>query len=304
VPSKWILLCFLLVAALTTACSGNNANADTQIVPTAESNTPSVSSDDLPLNNDGIAIVAKINGDEITLPEFQRALARRQLESEAADPRALASDVLDTIIEQTLIEQAAESLDISVSETEVDAAVSDLRQTAGSDEAWQEWLTANLYTEDEVRSDQRNGLITQQVVSAVTHNISDKVKVVHARHILVPTEAQATDLLARIQSGADFAELAQQYSTDVTSKDSGGDLGWFTEYDLLEPVLAQVAFSLLPGQVAGPVATRLGYHVIQALEFSEQPVTPEQRAVLTQKQFENWLQSLLDSATIERFGGF
>jgi parvulin-like peptidyl-prolyl isomerase len=294
----------LLVAVCTAACSGSNANADIPTVPTTSANVQSVSSEGLPLNSAGIAIVAKINGREITLPEFQRALARRQLQIEAADPQALASDVLDTMIEQTLIEQAAESLNISVSEADVDVAVNDLRQTAGSDEAWQQWLTANLYTEAEIRSDQRNGLITQQVVSAVTQNISDNVKVVHARHILVPTEAQAADLLARIQAGADFADLAQQYSTDVTSKDTGGDLGWFTEYDLLEPVLAQVAFSLLPGQVAGPVATRLGYHVIQALEFSEQPVTAEQRAVLTQKQFENWLQSLLDSATIERFGEF
>ena len=67
--------------------------------------------------------------------------------------------------------------------------------------------------------------------------------------------------------------------------------------------LAQTAFSLQVGQIAGPVATELGYHVIQVMEIADRPVEPERRVYIAQTRFDNWLQPLYAKAVIERYGG-
>jgi peptidyl-prolyl cis-trans isomerase C len=85
---------------------------------------------------------------------------------------------------------------------------------------------------------------------------------VHARVILVPTEAEAQDIIAKLAAGADFAALARQSSTDRTSP-SGGDLG-FVQRDELDPEVGAVLFALRPGEVtAYPVRTAAGWFVLK-----------------------------------------
>lgn len=299
--SRFLIVIVLLCAS---ACSGDTS-AQTQggIIATAASQGPRLSFETLPVNAANEKVVARVNGAEITFIAFERALARKQQEFEAADEFALAADTLDTLIEQLLIEQAALSLGVTISEADLMAQLDSLKADAGSPEEWENWLAQNLYNEQEVRALLRNGMITEQVINLVTQKTTGTVRQVHARHILVLTEEDAKMTLTRLQNGEDFAALAKTLSRDVTSFEQGGDLGWFGQGELLEEVLSEVAFALLPGQIAGPVATRLGYHVIQTLEFREQPITLEQQANLRQKQFENWLQALRDSASIERYGG-
>ena len=83
-----------------------------------------------------------------------------------------------------------------------------------------------------------------------------------ARHILVATEAEATDLKTKIEGGADFADLAREHSKCPSGK-SGGDLGTFSKGDMV-PEFDQVVFSELPiGQVSEPVRTQFGYHLLE-----------------------------------------
>ncbi len=90
-------------------------------------------------------------------------------------------------------------------------------------------------------------------------------KEVHARHILVPTEAEAKSIIAKLKAGADFATLAKQESKDTGSQASGGDLGWFKQGDMV-PAFSAAAFGLKPGEVSPtPVHTEFGWHVIQVL---------------------------------------
>jgi peptidyl-prolyl cis-trans isomerase C len=84
---------------------------------------------------------------------------------------------------------------------------------------------------------------------------------VHARHILVRTEAEARSVIAELDRGADFATLAQKYSTDPGGA-SGGDLGYFGRDDMV-PAFAAAAFALPVGQYTRtPVKTPFGWHVI------------------------------------------
>ena len=83
-----------------------------------------------------------------------------------------------------------------------------------------------------------------------------------ARHILVPTEAQARQLKQEIDGGADFADVARRHSQCPSSR-GGGDLGAFSPGDMV-PEFDQVVFGDLPvGSVSEPVKTEFGYHLIQ-----------------------------------------
>ncbi len=87
-----------------------------------------------------------------------------------------------------------------------------------------------------------------------------------ARHILVDTEEQCNDLKQQIENGADFAEIAQQYSNCPSGK-SGGDLGQFGP-GMMVPEFDKVVFSADVGSVEGPVKTQFGYHLVEVTSRS------------------------------------
>ena len=84
---------------------------------------------------------------------------------------------------------------------------------------------------------------------------------VRASHILVQTEEEAKDLLAKIKEGADFGELAKEHSL-CPSKRDGGDLSFFGRGMMVKP-FEDAAFDLEVGQVSEPVETQFGWHLIK-----------------------------------------
>lgn len=104
---------------------------------------------------------------------------------------------------------------------------------------------------------------------------------VHARHILIKTEtrtleaAQAIleDAKRKVAAGQDFAALARQLSEDAGSKDQGGDLGYFPK-GRMAPEFERPAFSTPAGQLAGPVVSSFGVHLIQVLDHQPEGVPP------------------------------
>jgi peptidyl-prolyl cis-trans isomerase C len=88
-----------------------------------------------------------------------------------------------------------------------------------------------------------------------------------ARHILVDSEELCEELKQKTESGADFAQLAAEYST-CPSGSSGGDLGEFGPGQMV-PEFDQVVFNESVGDVHGPVATQFGYHLIEITDRSE-----------------------------------
>lgn len=92
---------------------------------------------------------------------------------------------------------------------------------------------------------------------------------VKASHILVDTEKEAKDILAKIHAGEDFAELAKKYSKDPGSGSQGGDLGYFPK-GMMVPEFEEVAFSLKNGEVSEPVKTTFGYHIIKVMDKKDE----------------------------------
>nr|WP_193407082.1 peptidylprolyl isomerase [Methyloceanibacter methanicus] len=98
--------------------------------------------------------------------------------------------------------------------------------------------------------------------SASTSGVKPKAQGgrIHARHILVKTEAEARDLIAKLKAGADFADLAKKNSIGPSAP-QGGDLGYF-ERGQMVPAFEDAAFALKPGEISEPVKTQFGWHVI------------------------------------------
>ncbi len=93
---------------------------------------------------------------------------------------------------------------------------------------------------------------------------------IRARHILLEGEEDAKSVIAELEAGADFAELAKQKSTGPSGA-NGGDLGYFTPAKMV-PAFAQAAFALEPGAITtAPVKTQFGWHVIKVEDRRETP---------------------------------
>lgn len=73
---------------------------------------------------------------------------------------------------------------------------------------------------------------------------------------------QANAILKQLREGEDFAKLARQYSTEPSTRDKGGDLGWFGRGRMV-PEFENAAYSLQPGQISAVVQTQFGYHIIK-----------------------------------------
>ncbi|MBX9760987.1 MAG: peptidylprolyl isomerase [Beijerinckiaceae bacterium] len=126
---------------------------------------------------------------------------------------------------------------------------------------------------------------------------------VRARHILVENEALARAALKRVQSGEDFAKVADQVSKDPGSR--GGELGWFTK-DRMVPEFAEAAFKMQPGQISQPVKSQFGWHIIKVEERREKPfpkleeVRDQVERFVVQKAQAEAVGKLRESAKIEK----
>ncbi len=119
-------------------------------------------------------------------------------------------------------------------------------------------------------------LARELLTSAIGGNVPQTAEQVEASHILVPTEDLARELYDRATNGADFGQLARNNSVDQQTAPTGGELGWFTYDQMVEP-FAEAAFSLEPGSISEPVHTQFGWHIIKVEDKQEnRPLTDAQ----------------------------
>lgn len=289
----------LFAVATLTACSwgglsGGFSNGPTE-TPTITA-TPTVTPEPL---------AAAVNGEGITLVEFAHELSRyekaqEQIGTDLASLGDYRHTVLNSMIEERVAAQIAVAAGKTVSDDQVDALVESSRQARGGDAGFQNWLNNNFYTLEEFRAALRRQLLVQAATDAVASQVPTTAEQVHARHILVGNENLANALLAKIAGGADFAELAATYSQDISTRESGGDLGWFPRGVLTVPEVEEAAFSLQPGQTSPVVKSRLGYHIVQTIERdSARALSPSALEILRRQAVEQWLAQQMQKASIE-----
>ena len=261
-------------------------------------------------------LAAMVNGKPIFLADFEKEVARFR---QAQEELGLAPDgggddftevVLEALIETEIIAQAAEQNGIVVTDQIVSERIAELKQSVGGDEVFSTWLQANQWTEEEFHRALQTEMITERMVAQITADVPFSVEQVHARYIQVDDAALAQSLLEQARNGADFANLAQQYSLDRITGEDGGDLGFFAQGSLLVPEVEDAAFALQPDQLSEVVsAPRMdgsgtAYYLVQLVERDPQrEITANLRSLMLQAKFETWLAEQWNLAEVERFVG-
>lgn len=243
-----------------------------------------------------------VNGQPIPLERYERELVRCQagLAGVGAEVGNCPALVLDSLIEQTVIEQAAAGAGLIVTDAEVDFALAQITSELGGPGVLVTWLQTNLYAPDEFRLALQADLLRARLAEQVTA-VEATAEQVHAREILVSTAEAAQTLLDQLQAGADFATLALQHSRDLSSRVAGGDLGWFPRGLLTVPEVEEAAFALLPGETSAVVASPLGFHIVQVLERDPaRPLSPAAIQSLRAAAYAAWLDARLVEADVVR----
>lgn len=126
----------------------------------------------------------------------------------------------------------------------------------------------------------------------------------NASHILVGTREEAEEIIRELEAGADFATLAKEKSTGPSGP-NGGNLGWFTEGQMVKP-FEEAVTALEPGEISEPVQTQFGWHVAKLNDRRERPVPTleemreELIAQLRQEVIEAAIEELVAKADVKR----
>ena len=254
---------------------------------------------------------AIVNGQAISLASFDRQvrLVRDSMVSQGLDPKSaegkatldqMRADILEQMIDAELMRQGAAKEGISVSDSDVNSRLEQVRKDAGGDEAFKKSLKEANLTEADFRTlILRDQIIYERLYDKLAAALPKTAEQVRVRHILLNTEKEASDARSRLAKGEDFAALAKALSLDSGSKDNGGDLGFFPR-GVLDPGFEDAAFTLKINEV-GVVATDYGYHVMQVLEReANRQIAPEVMQILGEEAINKYLDSLRSQAKVQR----
>ena len=240
-------------------------------------------------------LIATVNGAPVHLDDIRAAA--QTLPEQA---RNLPSNVLFPMLINQVIDQKALLIAARKQGLQKQPAVQKVMQDA-SDTALQ-----NAFLSREIGPKVNDDAVQALYAKTVANKPGEEE--VHARHILVPTKADAEAAIKKLDHGADFAKLAKSLSTDKASAgQNGGDLGWFKRGEML-PAFSDAAFALKPGQITQtPVQTRYGWHVIQMLGKRVEPPPPfatvkdQLRQQLIQQNVRDAVQQALAGVKVVRY---
>ncbi len=316
-----IALIFVIVAAGCGADSGPNVPAAPRSVPTATlppaaGGPTAVAPAAPPQSAAAPSAAAIVNGTSIPLAAYQLAVDQRfqaQAQEQGIDPNSpqgqalraqTKSQVLDGMIDDVLIAQEAAKEAVAVSDADLNAAMQGMITDGGGQAAFDQSLVAAGQTLDDARAVQRTQMLNNLMRDRVLANVPTTAEQVHARHILVDSQAAADALLAQLKAGADFVQMAQQSSKDSMTSPKGGDMDWFPRGWLPSKEVEDAAFALQPGQISDVVQSAFGFHIIQVIDRDPNRALPPEKLLELQKQaFEKWLAGLRAAAKVERLAG-
>jgi foldase protein PrsA len=253
-------------------------------------------------SSDQGAIAATINGVNIyesTITDYIQAVREQSSLSDedswgeylaqmGTTPSEVREQIIDNYVSRELIKEGADEKGITIDSAEIDTYVDKMKANYDSDEKWQEALSSAGMTEQEYRDEIELQLKAKDLYAtfATSEEPSNDDMVQYAQmyasaydgakrssHILFSSDDEATaqEVLNKINSGElDFAEAAKQYSTDTSSAQNGGDVGWdktssfVTEY-------TDALSNLSKGQVSGLVTSTYGIHIIKCTDVYDAP---------------------------------
>jgi len=236
-------------------------------------------------------VAAVVNGDKITKSQVETVLKANNVKSE--DEQKIYPVVVDQLVDEKLLDTAAAKANVENS-PEYKQKLAQAKES----------LVKQIFIENYLKNK-----VTDSAVKAEYDKLKKDNKgkeEVHARHILVKTEAEAKAIIKDLDGGAKFEDLAKEKSTDPSAK-NGGDIGYFAQGELI-PAFSDAAFQLKPGTYTEtPVHSQFGWHVIK-VEDKRERVIPDFKDIqerirtnLAQQAVKGLIQSLSAKADIKRY---
>ncbi|MGD8937544.1 MAG: peptidylprolyl isomerase [Thiogranum sp.] len=240
-----------------------------------------------PVINDTSAVEATVNGTPITAAVLD--LYEKQMKNLRPGAAIDRKTILDEVITLELASQSGSKQGLD-KDTALQLQIEQQRRSVIAAAAIQNYLKDHPITDDELKK-----LYDEQVPKGNEYK---------ARHILVDDEEQAKKLIAELEGGADFSELAKQYSTGPSGK-SGGELGWFSPKQMVAPFSEAVAKLEKGGYTKEPVKTQFGWHVIilddvrESTPPSFEQLKPRLQAFAQKQRIQQYVSELRKGAKIE-----
>lgn len=281
-----LIVSILAVSLLVSGCSGLPFQLPGQAAPAATVNGKAITTVDYERQVSLATTYLKGQGVDAATPEGQQTIA------------TMRNELLDQMIDQEIINQAAAKEGLTVTNEEIDAQIADTVVQAGGQEVLDAWYASSGFTKEEYRQSVREQLTGDKLFKKVTASVATTADQVHARHIMVATKEEADAVIARLKAGEDFVKVAMEVSLDEGSKADGGDLGFFPKGFMI-PEFENAAFALEPGKFSDPVQTQYGFHVIMVVERDPQhPMDEQMLQANQQEEFSKWLDAQRTAAKI------
>ena len=251
--------------------------------------------------------VAMVNGESLRYSELLEDAATLQRFfdqqiSDGADPSTIPSDeeirqnAFDRLVYSTVMRQEADQHDLEVTKEDVESEYGRLiEQMGGEDQVKEELDQLYGWSPEKFKVKILVPYLLQKKLGQAVQAGSDQA--IEQRQV-------AEDVLSQLRNGADFSELAKQYSDDTTSGVNGGDLGWFSR-GMMVGQFEDTAFSLEPGVVSDLIETEFGLHVILVDEVKEEEgIRTEVKArhiVFSSPDVSEYIQKKVDEARINKY---
>jgi parvulin-like peptidyl-prolyl isomerase len=249
---------------------------------------------------------------------------------DAGQLKTIMEQAATSLAERKLLLAAAAAAKTTVPAEELAQALQSEYARAGGEPAFLEALKTAGISIDHVKKSVEETIVINKLLAGVAEKGAavgeDELrkaydqetagdKTASVRHILILTQgktdqekaaarAKIEDILAKAKAGADFAELAKEYSEDAGSKDTGGLYESFPRGRMVKP-FEDAAFSVPVGEISGVVETSFGYHILKIVDRQKETrpfeeVRPElEQRLKQQKQgtlVEDYVKSLKDKA--------
>jgi peptidyl-prolyl cis-trans isomerase C len=277
----------LIASLLASAALVPAAWAQDPAAPAPAATTPAPAAD---AAYDVDTVVATVNGTKITLGNVVAMRERLPEQYQQLPDETLMSGLVQQLADQLLLSE-------SLSSNPADDPLAVKLQLENDRRAALSNIVAEKYMSAPVEAAAIQAAYDEQVKSFKPQPQYD------ASHILVKTEDEAKKLLGDITGGADFAEVAKANSTDGSAA-QGGELGWFGTGQMVPEFETAVA-GMKKGDVAGPVQSQFGWHLIKLNDTRESPaptveeMRPQLEQQIRQQNFQAELQKLRDASKIE-----
>ena len=290
-------------------------------------------------------LVASVNGTSITEADIQMETNRIQLQAKTMGQPiddtmmgAMREKVIQSLINREILFQQSKAKGITIDAIEIDSQMDQIKQRMQSDQPFESQLaemgiSMEAFRYQVIQATAIQKLLEMDVYAQTTVSEKEariffennpqffkKPEEVKASHILIQIKTEDSieqklearqkieDIQKKLAAGADFAELAKEFS-EGPSNVNGGDLGYFDRKRMVKP-FSDAAFSLQPGQVSDIVETRFGFHLIRVTDkkpkssYAFENIKHQLNEMLQRKKIQEetlqYLKKLRDNADVKQ----